>query len=171
MHSSAVRRTQLLASGLLILTFAVGCLVGAASDRVLNAREPAEASAAPATKGRDGEHDGKSHHHMIDAQLLNEIPLSSAQRLVIDSILDIREREAKKLWREWVPQLNAMMDRTRGQVRAQLTPDQAKQLDDLIQQHNDSDDNKPEKQPAPSAPDERDAAPRVRLQETVAVTL
>jgi hypothetical protein len=185
MHSSAVRRTQVLASGLLIITFAVGCLVGAASDRVLSAREPAEASAAPAPKEHDARHDGKSHRHMIDAQLLNEIPLSSAQRLVIDSILDTREREAKKLWREWVPQFNAMMDKTRGQVRAQLTPDQAKQLDELIQQHevqrkqnhdgdqqhNDSDDNKPEKQPAPSAPDEREAAPRARLQETVAVTL
>ena len=177
MHSSA-RRTQLLASGLLVITFAVGCLVGATTDRVLSAREPADPPANPhPEKARDGK-----RHQMIDARLLNEISLSSGQRLLIDSILDLREREAKKLWKEqWVPRFNAMMEQTRGQVRAQLTPDQVKQLDDLIeeqraqhkkhqaapQQH--EEENKPDKQPAPAQPDEREAAPRRNL-DAVALT-
>jgi hypothetical protein len=180
MHNNSVRRTQLLASGLLVVVFAVGCLVGAATDRVLNAREPNE----PAPSKSQGKHrDEKPHHSMIDARMLNEISLTSAQRLVIDSILDIREREAKKLWREWVPRFNAMMEQTRGQVRKQLTPDQVKQLDVLIEQHraqrkqnhkpaqqqDHPEENKTDK-PAPApGTEEREAAPR-RLFESIALS-
>lgn len=185
MPSSAVRRTQLLASGLLIVTFAVGCLVGTAWDRVLSAREPAEPAPVQPGDKHDDQRDEKSHKHMINARLLNEISMTTAQRLVIDSILDIREREAKKLWREeWVPRFNAMMEQTRGQVRAQLTADQVKQLDELIEeqraQHNqknnppaqqhDPEENKTEKQSAPPPQEDRETTPR-RLFESIAATL
>jgi hypothetical protein len=158
--------------------------VGAASDRVLSAREPAAPPPVPADKGRDGQRDEKSRKHMIDARLLNEISLTSAQRLVIDSILDIREREAKKLWREWVPRFNAIMEQTKGQVRAQLTADQVKQMDELIEEHraqhkqkngppaqqHDPEENKTEKQLAPSPQDDREPTTR-RQFESIALTL
>jgi hypothetical protein len=173
MDTNSARRTQLLASGLLIVVFAVGCLVGAATDRVLNAREPNE-PVSSAAKSQAKRRDGKPHGSMIDARMLSEIALTSAQRLVIDSILDIREREAKKLWREWVPRFNAMMEQTRGQVRAQLTADQIKQLDELIEEHraqrkqnhktpqqqDDPDENKTDRPNPPPGPEEREPAPR-----------
>ena len=181
MLKNSVHRTQLLASALLIVVFAVGCLVGAATDRVLSAREPT-GPASSAVQAAEKRRDAKPHYSMIDARMLNEISLTSAQRLVIDSILDIREREAKKLWREWVPRFNAMMEQTRGQVRKQLTPDQNKQLDELIEEHraqrkqnhktpqqqNGSEENKTDKPGPAPGPEEREAAPR-RLFESIAL--
>jgi hypothetical protein len=127
-------RIQLLAGGLLVVTFAVGCLVGAASDRVLNAHEPGPATPVAVTKTTTPRNDSKPRARFIDAAMLDEIGVTPSQRATIDSILDVRDREAKKLWKEWEPHFKAMMQETRGQVRAQLTTEQIKELDALIEQ-------------------------------------
>ena len=127
-------RIQLLAGGLLVVTFAVGCLVGAASDRVLNAREPGPTTPVAAAKTPTARTDSKARARLIDSSMLDEIGVTPSQRVIIDSILDMRDKEAKKLWKEWEPRFKAMMQETRGQVRAQLTTEQIKQLDVLIEQ-------------------------------------
>jgi len=168
-------RIQLLAGGLLVVTFAVGCLVGAASDRVLNAREPGPATPVAAANSTKAKNDTKARAHLIDSAMLDEIGVTPSQRVIIDSILNIRDREAKKLWKEWEPRFKAMMQETRGQVRAQLTTEQVKQLDVLIEQrkaerkqqqqaapeHNEVQaPTKPEKHNQPPADENKEQTPR-----------
>lgn len=133
--SESPRRTRLLASALLIMTFVVGALVGAAGNRLLSAREPDRRAGAAASEreSTDRERDRRGPRgRMVDPRLLDEIGVTAQQRARIDAILELRDREAKLLWKDMEPRINAVVKQARGEVRAELTAEQVQKLDSLI---------------------------------------
>src|SRR5688572_7772856 len=130
-------RTRLLASGLLVVTFAVGALAGAAGDRLLTAEPKAEV--APVTKAdstrSERERDrnrGRRGSILLDPKVLEELGTTVEQRQKINTVLERRDQEAKRIFNEMQPRLDAMMQQTRDELRAQLTPAQLTRLDEII---------------------------------------
>jgi hypothetical protein len=131
-------RTRLLASGLLAVTFAVGALVGAAGERLIAAREPSREqeqtarTAEERNRGRGASARGGSI--FLEPGVFDQIGATPAQRKTIQDILAHREQGAKSIWREFEPRMEAMMDSTRGEIRAQLTQEQQTKLDQIIRE-------------------------------------
>ncbi len=113
-------RARWLAMVVLVATFLVGALAGAATLRAVSAREPA----AGAGDARD---DGHREH----GSLLDRLDLSPAQRARADSILQRRRAETDAFWKEHGPALRAIVDSTRTEIRAILTPEQRAREDSI----------------------------------------
>lgn len=131
------RRTRLLASGLLMVTFVVGALVGAAAERLLSARTPG-AGDRPTASNQSSERDRKDGPRggsiFLAPGVFDQIGATPEQRKKIQEILTRREQGAKKIWREFEPRMDAMMDSTRGELRALLTAEQQAKLDQIIKE-------------------------------------
>ena len=130
------RRTRLLASGLLLISFVVGALVGAAGERLLFGDEPGQ-TAANNTPSRQGERDrGPAPRRSIflEPGVFDQIGATPEQRQGIQEILTRRDEGAKRIWGEFAPRMDAMMDSTRGEIRARLTEEQRQKLDKLIEE-------------------------------------
>lgn len=150
-----VQKTRLLASGLLAITFVVGALVGAAGERVLTAREPKPVEQQVKKQDGPGRRPrGAGRSIFLEPGVFDQIGATAQQRAAIEQILQRREQGARRLWGEFGPRMNAMMDSTRGEIRANLTEEQRKKLDALIEekraQHNKNHDNS---QPQKSTPE------------------
>lgn len=133
------RRTRLLASGLLVVTFVVGALVGAAGERLLDAREPSPGQPVTASDpGVERDHKPEASPRggsiFLAPGVFDQIGATAAQRKNIQDILMRREKGAKRIWTEFEPRMDAMMDSTRGEIRAQLTADQQAKLDQIIKE-------------------------------------
>ena len=137
------RRTRLLASGLLVLTFVAGGLVGAASDRLLGAREPDQPTQ------RAGEHRPEPRRGrgprsiLLDPTVLDQLGVKDQQRKTILALLAQRDTAFQKIWAEMQPRMDtvwaafeprfqAMLDASRKEVRAQLDTAQRVKLDSMI---------------------------------------
>jgi Spy/CpxP family protein refolding chaperone len=103
--------------GLLALTFLVGMLAGAASTRVLNAREPERAEARPPAKGK---------HYLFE-----ELDLRPDQRAAIDAIMARRRVLMDSVWKEHGAPIRAAYDSTRAEISTVLTPEQRVEYDAL----------------------------------------
>lgn len=112
----APRRMRWLAFAVLIATFIVGALAGAATMRVVSAREPQAA-----------ESHGRRHH----TSLLDQLDLTPAQRQHADSILSRRRKQMDAFWAKNGPELRAIVDSTRAEIRAILTPAQQAKEDSI----------------------------------------
>jgi len=106
------RRTRLLASGLLVLTFVVGGLAGAATERVLRGREPEQ---PPVTAADTTEHNrperGRSRGPrsiLLEPTVLDQLKVTDKQRKKILALLADRDSAAQQLWREMEPRMNAL---------------------------------------------------------------
>ncbi|HEU0014380.1 MAG TPA: hypothetical protein VFQ45_11885 [Longimicrobium sp.] len=122
MNAPLSRRARILGILLLASTFAAGSLAGAASTRVLSAREPGPA----AGKDRDcegGRHRGKG-------MIFDRIGLSPEQRARIDTIMKRGRARTDSLWRTDT-RYQAAVDSTRAAVRAVMTPAQRAEFDRL----------------------------------------
>jgi hypothetical protein len=108
------RRPRLLGSVLLILTFLVGALAGAAFQQAVGARELDDRSVA--AKERDG--------RVAEGDIFDRIGVSPEQRAEIDRILEHRREELDAFWAEAGPRLRAITEETREEVKALLTPEQ-----------------------------------------------
>jgi hypothetical protein len=133
------RRTRLLASGLLMVTFVVGALVGAAGAGLLDAREPSPSGRrAEGGKGIAGDRKGtppsRGGSIFLAPGVFDQIGATAEQRKNIQDILSRREQGAKRIWSEFEPRMDAMMDSTRGEIRAQLTAEQQAKLDLIIKE-------------------------------------
>jgi Spy/CpxP family protein refolding chaperone len=108
---------------LLAVTFVAGMLAGTAFGRVLKAGEPARDATAAECRER-------GPHHIFD-----ELDLSPAQRSRIDGIMARRRARTDSLWQTDGARIRAAVDSTRAEIRAEMTPAQAAEYDQLRQQH------------------------------------
>lgn len=118
------RRTRLTGMALLVVTFAAGMLAGTATDRVLSAREP---DARPAA-GCPG--DERGPHSIFD-----ELELTPAQRVRVDSIMARRRQRTDSLWQQDGQRIRAAVDSARAEIRTVLSPAQATEYDRLREEH------------------------------------
>jgi Spy/CpxP family protein refolding chaperone len=109
---------------LLAVTFVAGMLAGTAFGRVLKAGEP-DGGATAAAECRE-----RGPHHILD-----ELELSPAQRTRIDAIMARRRARTDSLWQTDGARIRAAVDSTRAEIRAELTPAQAAEYDQLRRQH------------------------------------
>ena len=91
---------------LLLITFAAGGLVGAATLHVVEADEVA-------TPRRERQPD-----------LFERLDLTPEQQAQVDAIMERRRQEVDAFWRAHGPTMRAIYDSTRVEVRAILTPEQ-----------------------------------------------
>jgi len=116
------RQARLLGVALLVATFAIGGLAGAAAVRLSAAREPA--AAPPAAEGsapREG----------CRTSTLDQVGLTPEQRERVNAVLERRRRETGAFWDEYGPILRAIVDSTRAEIRAVLTDEQRAEYDRL----------------------------------------
>jgi Spy/CpxP family protein refolding chaperone len=111
------RRARWMGIAMLLATFFVGMLAGAATVRVVAAREP---NAQPAAA------DSTSHRHFLD-----QLGLTPDQRRAADAILERRHKQVDAFWKQNGPELRAIVDSTRAEIRAILTPVQRALADSI----------------------------------------
>jgi Spy/CpxP family protein refolding chaperone len=120
-------RTRLVTVVVLAVVFGSGVLLGLAADRSLEA-EPA--SGAVRTQA---EADPPRRVPMYE-----QVGPDSAQKVVIDSIVQEYRAAMKQLQREfrdaYNPRYEALVDETRSAIKGVLTPDQAAAYDSLFAQ-------------------------------------
>jgi hypothetical protein len=141
------RRTRLLASGLLVLTFVVGGLAGAATERVLRGREPEQPLVSTAdTSGHRPERRGRGPRSiLLEPGVLDQLEVNGKQRTKIMTLLAERDTALQKIWREMQPRMDTIraefeprlvstVEKSRAEVRAQLNAKQIKMLDQMLQE-------------------------------------
>jgi Spy/CpxP family protein refolding chaperone len=104
------RRARLIGLALLVLTFVVGALSGAATMQVVSADAP-----------REGGRRGAGRH---GPPYLDHLDLTPEQRVQIDRILERRRLEMERFWTKHRPLLRGIADSARAEVRAVLSPEQ-----------------------------------------------
>lgn len=119
------RRARLLGIALLVATFAAGMLAGAAFDRTLVAREPAAAQ-EPDCHGPAGRK---------TRMILDQLDLTPEQRVRVDAVMERRRAQADAFWKEEGPRMRRLVDSTRAEIRAVLTPAQRAEYDRLRAEH------------------------------------
>ena len=111
-YAGAPRRAKLLGLATLAAAFLVGALAGAALSHALGASEPPRAAA------------DRRGPRSTDLELFERLALTPEQRAQVHEILERRRAQMKAFWKEHGPYLRALVDSTRAEVRAVLTPAQ-----------------------------------------------
>ena len=111
-------RVRLAALGVLLLTLAVGIAVGWSAARW------------SAHRGRPDGGDRGGTMRMGD-RFLERLDLTAAQRSRVDSILERRRSQLDAFWSGPGTRLRAIVDSTRDEVRAVLTPSQRASYDSI----------------------------------------
>lgn len=112
-------RLRLMGAGVLIVTFIVGGMGGAAVTRFLDARQPATAPEA-----RD-ECDGREHR----GSPYDGLGLTTDQQKSVDAVLERRKMQIDEVWKHQRPVLDSIVGQTRDEIRMILTQDQRDELD------------------------------------------
>lgn len=131
----SARGARALGIVVLAVTFAAGAVAATAIDQVLLADPTSRAVADRAEKC-----DQKR------GRLLDRLDLTHDQRARIDAILERRRAQTDRFWTEAGPTLEAIMDSTRAEIRAVLTPEQRELHDRLRRERkaaSDSDRDEP----------------------------
>ncbi|MGH7645691.1 MAG: Spy/CpxP family protein refolding chaperone [Gemmatimonadales bacterium] len=119
------------AFGLLVAVFAAGMATGAAVDALADDEAP--------RRGR------RSAEAMV-AHLTRELDLSPVQRDSLRAIMERHRPAFEAAWREMRPRYDSLRQRVRGEIAAQLTPEQRARYErlmaDLEHQHRRSDSEK-----------------------------
>ena len=115
-------RTRLVGFGLLVATFLVGALAGAAVDRVLSADEPDG-------RTRAEREDGDRRSYVID-----RVEMTAEQRASIDAILERRSERMRAVWHEAEPRLDAITDSARAEIMQVLDPEQRAQYEQKLEE-------------------------------------
>jgi Spy/CpxP family protein refolding chaperone len=120
-------RPRLIASFLLIVTFLVGGLSGAALSRVLDARQPTAAAPAgePATPQRRGPDNDRRERTPY-----NNIGMTDEQRARVEALLAERHRRIDSIWGQNEPAMRAIMASSRAEIEALLTDEQRALLEE-----------------------------------------
>ena len=121
------RRARLLGMALLAATFLTGTLAGAAIDQAVAARQPDPA--ADAGRRCDGPPGKKTQ------AILHQLDLTPEQRERVDAIMERRRRQADAFWEREGPRMRSIVDSTRAEIRAVLTPEQRAEYDRLREAH------------------------------------
>jgi Spy/CpxP family protein refolding chaperone len=117
------RRSRLAGAALLVATFAAGMLAGTAFGRVLSAGEPDARAQADRERGRGS------------SMIIDALDLAPEQRAQVDRIMAERRALTDSLWREDGARIRAVVDSTRAEIRALLTPEQRAEYDRLKAEH------------------------------------
>jgi Spy/CpxP family protein refolding chaperone len=104
------KRAQAMGLLMLVIIFAVGAMTGAATMRVTSG-DSAEPREAVGSRERR-------------PSLWETLDLTPEQRARVDDIMERRRGEVQAFWNEHGPQLRAVMDSARADVREVLTPEQ-----------------------------------------------
>lgn len=134
MTPTPANKTRLLGIAMLVLTFVVGALSGAALDRLLVAEPvPAPAVVTPApTPASDEEPERRSRRgRPSERDIFDQLDLTVEQREKIDEILDRRRAQLDAFWAETRPKVHSLVESTRADIRAILTPEQRAEYDRL----------------------------------------
>lgn len=103
------KRARLMGLLVLAMMFAVGALTGAATMRVVAGDE------IPSRGEREaGER----------PSLFERLNLTPEQRAEVDAIMERRRDEVDEFWKQHGPQMRAIMDSARAEIRTVLTPEQ-----------------------------------------------
>jgi len=119
----SMNRTRLLGMALLVATFVAGALAGAAFDRVAVAR-PADAAA------RAG--DCERPHGGRKGMVVDQVSPTPEQRQRIEAIMERRRTQMDAFWNGEGQRLRSIVDSTREEIRAVLTPEQRAEYDRLM---------------------------------------
>lgn len=103
------KRARMMGFAVLVIMFAVGALSGAATMRVAST-DKAVSSERTERRQRPG--------------LFERLDLTAEQRTQVDAIMERRKGEVDAFWSEHGPQLRAIMDSARAEIRLVLTPEQ-----------------------------------------------
>lgn len=125
-------RARFLGIVLLAATFLAGGLSGAALERRASAEPPRIKRQQEKTES-DQSNDDRQHGRR--RSILDQVDLSAEQRAAIDSILQAGREKVDAYWKETEPGYRALVDSTRAQVRAVLTPEQQAEYDRLRAEH------------------------------------
>ncbi|MBR9990334.1 MAG: hypothetical protein KFH98_11295 [Gemmatimonadetes bacterium] len=101
------KRARMMGVLVLAIMFSVGALTGAATMRVTTAEE---------TRTQQGE--------TRRPDLFETLELTGEQRTQVDAIMERRRDEVDAFWKEHGPELRAIMDSVRAEIRTVLTPEQ-----------------------------------------------
>ncbi len=115
-----IPRSRLGAVGLLLGALAFGALVGGIA---VSAAEHRGVGPGNHTHRRDG----------YITRLTEELTLSAAQQDSIRSVLDRHRPEMDSMWQEVRPRFDSVRTIMRGEIRAQLSPDQQQKYQQLIE--------------------------------------
>ena len=119
------KRATLVGTALLLVTFVAGALAGAATERVTRADDVPARPAEP----RGGQIRGGLSRVLADETFARELELSAEQRAQINTILDRRDQEAKKVWSEAEPRFKAVGEQTKEEIKKVLTAEQVTKLE------------------------------------------
>jgi Spy/CpxP family protein refolding chaperone len=115
-------RVRAIGVSLLLLTFAVGGLAGAAARQVVT-RD------LPAVHGDGGCDRGDSRDRRLG--LYEELELSDTQRSEIERIMNDRRTQIDALLEVHEPRMKAIVDSTNAEIQSLLTPDQREEFSQL----------------------------------------
>jgi Spy/CpxP family protein refolding chaperone len=102
----------------LLVTFGAGALSAAAVSQVLHAEQRGDEASRRACEERK-------------ARLLDEVGLTPDQQAAVEAILERRRAQTDRFWSEAGPELRAIMDSTRSEIRTVLTPEQRERYERL----------------------------------------
>ena len=114
-------RLRFFGAAVLFATFAVGALSGTAVSEM---NERRTATVAPATNDACKDENSGRHKSMLD-----DLGLTPEQQERVDAILADRKRQLDLFWNENKPRMEQIVDSTRAEIRAVLTPEQRAELD------------------------------------------
>jgi hypothetical protein len=115
-----IPRSRLGAVGLLLAAMSFGALVGGIA---VSAAEHREGGPALHRHGRDG----------YMARLTEELTLSVQQQDSIRAVLDRHRPEMDSMWQEVRPRFDSVRTIMRGEIRAQLSPEQQQKYQQMIE--------------------------------------
>lgn len=125
-------RSKLIGLAMLVAVFVAGGLGGAAFSRVLEAGEPARAAAGNCERGGPGGGRGRGGPSTL---LLQQVDLTADQRARIEAIMERGHQRIDAFWDTDGKRLRGIVDSTRAEIRAQLTPAQRAEYDRLVAEH------------------------------------
>jgi len=134
MSSASRIPTRLLSGLILVLVFSSGLLVGVAVDRQLAAYAadaPGTEAAPPGVRGTVRPGGDREDPPRRRTMLVEQVGLSPAQQLHMDSVLAERGPRMAEFHVEYRARYWALVDSTRAAMRSVLTPDQAARYDSL----------------------------------------
>ena len=102
------KRARLMGLVVLVVMFAIGALTGAATMRVATGEES----------------DPRARSESRRPGLFETLQLTAQQQAQVDEIMERRRAEVDAFWKQNGPQLRAIMDSARAEIRAVLTPEQ-----------------------------------------------
>jgi hypothetical protein len=126
------RRTAIL---VLLAVFLVGGMVGWLLEEVVDDRHWPSLELEHDDDGREDHQDPLDDD--AEEAFLKRLGLPAEQYRAADRLLDEREDRLESYWRGRIPEIEALVDSTRQEIRKLLTPDQQAAYDRWIEEQRD----------------------------------